>query len=51
MVQAGLLKNPSFGAELGFRINSGANDELRLSLVQDFLDLFVLPLRKEIARE
>ncbi|MES1204465.1 MAG: TolC family protein, partial [Pseudomonadota bacterium] len=50
MVQAGLLKNPSFGAELGFRTNSGANDELRLSLVQDFLDLFVLPLRKEIAR-
>ncbi len=51
MVQAGLLKNPTFGAELGFRINSGANDELRLSLVQDFLDLFVLPLRKEIARD
>ena len=51
MVQAGLLKNPALGAELGFRINSGANDELRLSLVQDFLDLLVLPLRKEIARE
>jgi cobalt-zinc-cadmium efflux system outer membrane protein len=51
MVQAGLLRNPSFGAELGFRVNSGANDELRLSLVQDFLDLFVLPLRKRIARE
>jgi len=51
MVQAGLLKNPSLGAELGFRVNSGANDELRLSLVQDFLDLFVLPLRKQIARE
>lgn len=51
MVQAGLLKNPSLGAELGFRINSGANDELRLSLVQDFLDIFVLPLRKQIARE
>lgn len=51
MVQAGLLRNPSFGADLGFRLNNGANDELRLSLVQDFLDLFVLPLRKEIARE
>jgi cobalt-zinc-cadmium efflux system outer membrane protein len=51
MVQAGLLKNPSFGAELGFRLNTGANDELRLSLVQDFLDLFVLPLRKTIARQ
>lgn len=51
MVQAGLLKNPAFGAEIGFRINTGANDELRVSLVQDFLDLFVLPLRKTIARE
>jgi cobalt-zinc-cadmium efflux system outer membrane protein len=51
MVQAGLLKNPVFGAELGFRLNSGSNDELRLSLVQDFLDLFVLPLRRQIARE
>ncbi len=51
MVQAGLLRNPTFGADLGFRLNNGANDELRLSLVQDFLDLFVLPLRKQIARE
>lgn len=51
VVQAGLLRNPSFGADLGFRLNNGANDELRLSLVQDFLDLFVLPSRKAIARE
>ncbi len=50
MVQAGLLRNPAFGADFGFRINSGHTDELRLSLVQDFLDLFVLPMRKEIAR-
>ena len=51
MVQAGLLRNPAFGADLGFRLNSGSNDELRLSLVQDFLDLFVLPRRRQIARE
>ena len=51
MVQAGLLRNPTFGADLGFRLNNGQQDELRLSLVQDFLDLFVLPLRKEIARD
>jgi cobalt-zinc-cadmium efflux system outer membrane protein len=51
MVQAGLLKNPLFGADLGFRIHGGQTDELRLSLVQDFLDLFVLPLRKEIAHD
>ncbi len=51
MVQAGLLQNPAFGVDLGFRLNSGATDEVRLSLVQNFLDLFVLPLRKQIARE
>jgi cobalt-zinc-cadmium efflux system outer membrane protein len=51
MVQAGLLKNPAFGLDLGFRLNNGKTDELRVSLVQDFLDLMVLPLRKQIARE
>ena len=51
MVQAGLLRNPAFGLDLGFRLNNGKTDEVRVSLVQDFLDLFVLPLRKQIARE
>jgi cobalt-zinc-cadmium efflux system outer membrane protein len=51
MVQAGLLRNPSLGAEIGFPRSHGALSELRFSLVQDFLDLFVLPLRKEIARD
>ena len=51
MVQAGLLRNPTFGVDLGFRFSDAAVRELRVSLVQDFLDLFVLPLRKEIARE
>lgn len=51
MVQAGLLANPSFGAEYGFAVSSGAIAEYRFSLAQDFLDLFVLPLRKQIARE
>ena len=51
MVQAGLLRNPAFGVDLGFRLNDGQNDELRLSLVQDFLDLIVMPLRKQLARE
>jgi cobalt-zinc-cadmium efflux system outer membrane protein len=51
MVQAGLLRNPSFGADVGFPRTHGALSELRFSLVQDFLDLFVLPLRKEIARD
>jgi cobalt-zinc-cadmium efflux system outer membrane protein len=51
MIQAGLLRNPVFGAEVGFRLNSGKTDEARVSLVQDFLDLFVLPQRRQIARE
>ena len=51
MVQAGLLKNPSLGAEIGLPVTEKGFSELRFSLVQDFLDLFVLPLRKEIARE
>jgi outer membrane protein, heavy metal efflux system len=51
MVQAGLLRNPAFGLDLGFRVNNGQTNEVRVSLVQDFLDLLVLPLRKQIARE
>jgi cobalt-zinc-cadmium efflux system outer membrane protein len=51
MVQAGLLRNPSLGADIGFPRTAGALSELRFSLVQDFLDLFVLPTRKEIARD
>lgn len=49
MVQAGLLRNPTFGLDLGF--GSSAVRELRGSVVQDFLDLIVLGRRKEIARE
>lgn len=51
LVQAGLLSNPALGADLGFDTSSGKLSEVRLSLVQNLLDLFVLPLRKEIARE
>src|SRR3954471_1213861 len=36
MVQAGLLKNPSLGVDLGFGLTSGSTSEVRLSLVQDF---------------
>jgi cobalt-zinc-cadmium efflux system outer membrane protein len=50
MVQAGLLHNPTLGAELGLPIENGHLSEQRLSLTQDFLDLFVLPQRKRVAR-
>ncbi|HEY4186413.1 MAG TPA: TolC family protein [Polyangia bacterium] len=49
MVQAGLLRNPTLGIDLGF--GNGPVSELRGSIVQDFLDLFVLRTRKDIARE
>jgi len=48
MVQAGLLRNPTLGIDLGF--GHSPFDELRGSIVQDFLDLFVLGHRKDIAR-
>src|SRR5258708_4923491 len=50
MVQAGLLKNPSLGAHVAFPVR-GDGTEVSFSLVQDFLDLFVLPLRRRIAAE
>jgi len=49
MVQAGLLHNPSIGGHLDFA-RDGSDHEFELSLVQDFLDLFVMPARKRIAR-
>jgi cobalt-zinc-cadmium efflux system outer membrane protein len=50
LVQAGRLRNPSIGAELGLPLEHGQLSEQRFSITQDFLDLFVLPMRKEIAR-
>lgn len=51
MVQAGLLSNPTLGVNYGFATTTGAVSEVSFSLTQNFLDLFVLPLRKEIARD
>jgi len=51
MVQAGLLKNPSLSVGAGLALNPGSLLELEGSIVQDFLDLLVLPMRKKIAKE
>jgi cobalt-zinc-cadmium efflux system outer membrane protein len=48
VVQAGLLKNPSFSGSVRFPFVTAPLD-VGLSLVQDFLDLFALPLRKSVA--
>jgi cobalt-zinc-cadmium efflux system outer membrane protein len=58
LVQAGLLRNPTFGASAGFPSGSGSspsgsgansNVSFRFSLSQDLLDLLTLPLRKRVA--
>ena len=50
LVQAGLLRNPSFGARVRFPTSGpGTLIETEFSLVQDFFDLFTLPLRKRVA--
>jgi cobalt-zinc-cadmium efflux system outer membrane protein len=50
LVQAGLLSNPSIGGHLELTSN-GSSSDAQIWLVQDFLDLFMLPARKRIARE
>jgi cobalt-zinc-cadmium efflux system outer membrane protein len=50
MVQAGLLSNPTLGGSVGFPLR-GNRVEYEASLTQNFLDIFVLPLRKRVARE
>lgn len=47
LVQAGLLRNPVFDAEIIFAQSGGT--ALELALVQDFMHVFQIPLRKKIA--
>lgn len=51
MVQAGLLSNPTFSGSIGFPISGVGVSETEFSLVQEFVDLFTLPLRKRVAQE
>ncbi|MCP3135751.1 TolC family protein [Pyxidicoccus xibeiensis] len=51
MVQAGLLSNPTLEGSIGFPISGRGVSEHEFSLVQSFLDLFTLPLRKRVAQE
>jgi outer membrane protein, heavy metal efflux system len=48
LVQAGLLRNPSFGTRVRFPSSNAATD-IEFSVAQDFLGLFTLPLRKRVA--
>ena len=49
MVQAGLLSNPVLSGSVGFPLRGHL--EYEASLTQNFLDIFVLPLRKRVARQ
>lgn len=53
MVQAGLLSNPVLAGSVGFPIGNGGRDRLEYeaSLVHSLLEVFVLPLRKRVAKE
>ena len=49
LVQAGLLKNPSFSAMIRFPNVSPLGADQEFSVAGDFLELFILPLRKRMA--
>jgi len=51
LVQAGLLSNPTLAGSVGFPLKGGGKAEFEASIVQSFLDIFMLPLRKRIAQE
>ena len=48
VVQAGLLKNPIFDADVKF-VEGGEGHLIEIAVVQDFLDVFFIPLRKRVA--
>lgn len=51
LVQAGLLKNPVFAASWRFPDRSPSGTNAEYSVTQDFLDLFILSLRKKVAAQ
>jgi len=51
LVQAGLLRNPSLGFAVRFPEGSAGVVSTDFSLAQEFLDIFMLPLRKRLAAE
>ena len=51
LVEAGLLSNPTIGGSVGFRMNGPGRSEFEVSVVQSFLDIFMLPLRRRVAEQ
>ncbi len=50
LVQAGLLRNPTFSASMTTAERDALDPNLVLGVAWDFLDLLTMPLRKNIAR-
>jgi cobalt-zinc-cadmium efflux system outer membrane protein len=50
VVQAGLLRNPKISLHWGFNAGGGGVAELLGSVAGAFLDLFLMPLKKKVAR-
>ena len=48
VVRAGLLKNPVFDGDLKFSTDGGGT-KVELAVVQDFLDVLMIPLRRRVA--
>ena len=48
LVGAGLLRNPVFDAEVRF-VEGGGGTGLEMAVVQDFIDVLYIPLRKRLA--
>ncbi len=49
VVQAGLLKNPNFNGQYLSPVGQGTPAIIGLDLAKDFLDVFIIPLRKKAA--
>lgn len=49
LTEAGLLKNPSFDVSARFPDRPPSGTNLEFSIVQDFIDVFLIPLRKKVA--
>jgi cobalt-zinc-cadmium efflux system outer membrane protein len=49
LVQAGLLSNPLFDAAIKWPVPGGGRPDLELAAVMNFLDIFYMPLRKQVA--
>jgi cobalt-zinc-cadmium efflux system outer membrane protein len=49
LIEAGLLKNPIFAGDARFPNRSPSGTNVEMSIVQEFFDLLVVPLRKKVA--